>query len=49
MVHLARFAGLDHKAGLHPQALADQMMVHRRGRERCRDRDAVLRRPPDRR
>ena len=30
MMHLARFAGLHHQPGLHAQALADQMMMHRR-------------------
>src|SRR3546814_1008060 len=37
---LARFARLDDEAGLHPQALADQMMVDRRRRQRGRDCDA---------
>ena len=41
MVHLARLAGLDDEAGLHAQALADQVVVHRRGGQRRRDRDAV--------
>ena len=40
MVHLARLAGLDHEAGLGAQPLADQVMVHRRGRQQRRDRDA---------
>src|SRR3546814_8907633 len=30
VMHLARFARLDDEAGLHPQALADQMMVEDR-------------------
>ena len=42
MVHLARFAGLDDDAGAHAQALADQVVVHRRGGQQRRDRDAVL-------
>ena len=32
VVHLARLAGLDDQAGLHAQALADQLVVHRRRR-----------------
>src|SRR3546814_10310089 len=40
VMHLARFARLDDEAGLHPQALADQMMVDRRRRQRGRDCDA---------
>ena len=40
-MHLARFAGLDHQADGGAQALADQMMVHGRGREQRRDRNAV--------
>ena len=41
MMHLARLAGLDHQADRGAQALADQVMVHGRGREQRRDRDAV--------
>ncbi len=41
MMHFARFAGLDDQPGLHAQALADQMMVHGRGRQQSRHRDAV--------
>src|ERR1700720_4177538 len=41
MVHLARLAGLDDNAGLGAQPLADQMVVHRRGGEQCRDRHAL--------
>ena len=41
MVDLARFAGLDDQAGLHPQALTDEMVVDRAGGERRRDRHAV--------
>ena len=37
-MHLARLAGLDDEAGLHAQALADQVVVHRRGRQQRRDR-----------
>ncbi len=39
MMHLARFAGLDHQAGRGAQAFADQMMMYRRGREQRRDRN----------
>ena len=28
MMHFARFAGFDDEAGLHPQALADQLVMH---------------------
>ncbi len=42
MMHLARFAGLDHETGLHAQALADQMMMHGRRREESRNRNAIL-------
>ena len=41
MVDLARFAGLDHEADRRAQALADQVMVDRGGREQRRDRNAV--------
>ncbi len=41
VMHLARFAGLDHEADRGAQALADQVMVHGRGREQRRDRNAV--------
>ena len=41
VVHLARFAGLDHHADGGAQSLADQVMMHRRGREQRRDRNAV--------
>ena len=41
MVHLARLAGLDDEPDRGAQALADQVVVHRRGREQRRDRDAV--------
>ena len=44
MVHLARLAGLDDQSGLHPQALADQLVMDRAGRQRRRDRDALGRR-----
>ena len=40
-MHLARLAGLDDQAGLHAQALADQVMMHRRGGQQRRDRNAV--------
>jgi len=41
MVHFARFAGLDHQAGLHSQALPNEVMVHRRGCEQGRHRNAI--------
>ena len=41
MMDLARLAGLDHEADRRAQALADQVMVHGRGRQQRRDRDAV--------
>ena len=41
MMHLARLAGLDDEADRGAQALADQVMMHGRGREQRRDRDAV--------
>ena len=41
MMHFARFASLDHEAHRSAQALADQVMMHRRGREQRRDRDAI--------
>ncbi len=41
MVHLARFAGLDHQADRGPEAGADQVMVDAGGGEQRRDRDAV--------
>ena len=40
-MHLARLAGLDDQAGLRAQALADQVVVHRRGRQQRRDRHAL--------
>ena len=41
MVHLARLAGLDDEPDRGAQALADQVVVHRRRREQRRDRNAV--------
>ena len=41
MVDLTRLAGLQHEAGLHAQALADEMMMDRAGGERSRNGDAV--------
>ena len=41
MMHLARLAGLQHQADRGAQALADQMMMHRRAGEQHRDRNAV--------
>ena len=38
MMDLARLADLDHQAGLDAQALADQVVVHRRRRQQRRDR-----------
>ena len=38
---LARFAGLDDEADRGAQALADQVMVDRGGRQQRRDRNAV--------
>ena len=38
---LARRAGLDHEAGAGAQALADQVLVHRRGREQRGDRQQL--------
>jgi hypothetical protein len=41
LVHFARFAGFHHQANRGAQALADQVVVHRRRRQQRRDRDAV--------
>ena len=41
VVHLTGLAGLDDQAGLHTQALADQVMVHRRRGQGRGDRDPV--------
>ena len=41
MMHLARFAGLDHEPGLHAQALADQMMMDGGDREQRRNGNAL--------
>ncbi len=41
MMHLARLAGLDDEAGLHPQTLTDEVVMHRRGGERGGNRDPV--------
>ena len=41
MMDFAGFAGFHHEPGLHPQALPDQVMVDRRGRERGGDRNAI--------
>ena len=41
MMDLARLAGFDHEADRGAQALADQVVVHRRGGEQRRDRNAV--------
>ena len=38
MMDLARLAGLDDDAGQGAQAPSDQVMVHRRGGQQCRDR-----------
>ena len=40
-MHLARLAGLDHEADSGAQALADEVVVHRRGREQRRHRNAI--------
>jgi hypothetical protein len=40
MMHFARLAGLDDDAGHRAQALADQVMMHRRSGEQGRDRHA---------
>ena len=40
-MHLARFAGLDDEADRRAQALADQVMMHGRGREQRRNRNAI--------
>ena len=37
MMHFARFAGFHHQPGLHAQALAGQMMMHRCGGEQGRE------------
>ena len=42
VMHLARFAGFDHEAGLHSEALAHQMVMHRRGGEQRGHRHARL-------
>ena len=41
MVDFTRLAGLDHQPGLHPQALTDEVVMHRRSGQQCRHRDAV--------
>ena len=41
VMDLARFAGLHDEADQRPQTLADQVVMHGRGREQRRDRDAV--------
>ena len=41
MMHLARLAGFDDQADRGAQALADQVMMHRRRRQQRRDGDAV--------
>ncbi len=41
MMHLARLAGLQHQADRGAQALADQVMMHRRAGEQHRNLDAV--------
>ena len=41
MMHLAGFAGLHHEADRGAQPLADQVMMHRRGRQQRRNRDAL--------
>ncbi|EHJ61206.1 hypothetical protein NSU_1794 [Novosphingobium pentaromativorans US6-1] len=41
VVHFARFTGLDDQAGLHAQALADEVMVHGSRRQQGRHRNAV--------
>ena len=41
MMHFARFAGFDHQTGLHPQALAHQLVVHGGGRQQSGHRDPV--------
>ncbi len=38
---LARIGGLDDEAGLHARALAHQVLLHRRQRQRCRDRGVL--------
>ncbi len=43
MMHFARFAGFDHQTGAGAQALADQVMMHRRRRQQGRDRHALHR------
>ena len=43
IMHLTGVAGLDDNAGAGAQPLADQMVVHRRGREQRRDRRALRR------
>jgi len=40
MMHFAGFAGFDDQPGLHAQALADQVMMHRRRGQGGGDRDA---------
>ena len=40
MMHLTGFAGFNHQPRLHAQALTDQMMMHRRGGKRGRNRNA---------
>ena len=40
-MHLVRFAGLDNEADRGAQALADQVMMDRAGREQRRDGDAI--------
>ena len=41
MMHLARLAGFHHHADRGAQSVADQVVVHRRGRQQHRDRNAV--------
>ena len=41
MMHFARFAGLDHEPGLHPQPLAHQLVMHCRGRQQRGHGNAV--------
>jgi hypothetical protein len=41
VVHFARFAGFDDQPGLHPQALADEVVVDGRRRQQRRHRDPV--------
>ena len=45
---LARLAGLDDEPDAHARALADEVMVHGRGREEARDRRVLGRRRRDR-